>query len=271
MKIQRYKPLASIYNREEDFSEDLLNYINELRVGDFEDAETESNVGTRKADIVATGNDGILVVENQFGKADWDHWGRLEAYARLKEANVAVLVAENFEELMIVTCNLRNQDSQIDWYLVEAKANEHDEISFNQVSRPEIDIQTEKKNIEYSKFWEPIRKKGLFAGKPVPVRDEGWIGKGIKGISLILQLNNHACSVLLSFQGENRIKRRNDVLELFPEENYKYKLSESPKFAKILFPVLEKGKKDKDHWPEIREKLTKLGEEVYYKIRDADV
>ena len=156
MKIQRYKPLASIYNREEDFSSDLANHIKELRVGDFEDAETESNVGTRKADIVATGNDGVLVIENQFGKADWDHWGRLEAYARLKEANVAVLIAEEFEELMIVTCNLRNQDSNIDWYLIQARANGHDEISFNHISRPEIDIQTEKKNIEYSAFWEPI-------------------------------------------------------------------------------------------------------------------
>jgi len=47
MKIQRYKPLASIYKREEDFSADLANHINELMVGDFEDAETESNVGTR--------------------------------------------------------------------------------------------------------------------------------------------------------------------------------------------------------------------------------
>ena len=69
-----------------------------------------------RADIVAVGEDGTLVVENQFGKADWDHWGRLEAYARLKEADAAVLVAENFEELMIVTCNLRNEDSAISWY-----------------------------------------------------------------------------------------------------------------------------------------------------------
>ena len=46
-------------------------------------------MGTRKADIVGKGDDGVLVVENQFSKADWDHWGRLEAYARLREADVA--------------------------------------------------------------------------------------------------------------------------------------------------------------------------------------
>ena len=87
MKLQESIPLSSIYKREEDFSADLADTLDALNVGKFEDPETESNVGTRKADIVAVGEDGgKLVVENQFDKADWDHWGRLEAYARLKKA-----------------------------------------------------------------------------------------------------------------------------------------------------------------------------------------
>lgn len=101
MNLQRFKPLSAVYSREEDFSVEIANNISHLGVGSFEDAKTESKVGTRRADIVATGTDGTLVVENQFGQADWDHWGRLEAYARLKEAAVAVLVAERFEELMM--------------------------------------------------------------------------------------------------------------------------------------------------------------------------
>ena len=136
MNLQKTISLSSIYTREEDFSDDLADNLDELRVGSFEDPETESSVGTRRADIVAKGEDGILVVENQFGKADWDHWGRLEAYARLKKATVVVLVAEDFEELMIVTCNLRNEDSTIDWYLIQAQANAHEELSFHHVARP---------------------------------------------------------------------------------------------------------------------------------------
>ena len=136
MKLQEAMPLSSIYTREEDFSTDLADNLDALRVGSFEDPETESNVGARRADIVAVGEDGILVVENQFGKADWDHWGRLEAYARLKKADVAVLVAEEFEELMIVTCRLRDEDSTIDWYLIQAQANSHKELSFHHVVGP---------------------------------------------------------------------------------------------------------------------------------------
>ena len=271
MKLQKYKNLSLLYTREEDFSLDLANHISQLRVGDFEDAETESSVGTRKADIVATGNDGILVIENQFGRADWDHWGRLEAYARLKEATVAVLIAEKFEELMIATCNLRNEDSNIDWYLIQAQVNEYDEFLFIHIARPAIDVQTEKKNVEYSEFWEPIRREGLFAGKPVPMRDEGWIGKGIKGISLLLQLHNHACSVLLSFQGDDRLERRESVMELFPKEEFEYELRESPKFANVMFPVFNKGKNDQEDWPEIREKLTQLGAIIYNRIKDSDI
>lgn len=271
MKLQKYKKLSSLYTREEDFSSDLANDISQLSVGDFEDAETESNVGIRKADIVATGNDGILVIENQFGKADWDHWGRLEAYARLKKANVAILIAEEFEALMIVTCNLRNEDSSIDWYLVQVQANEHDEFSFHPIARPAIDVQTERKNVEYSEFWQPIRKEGLFAGKPVPIRDEGGIVKGIKGININLRLLNSACKVDLYFTGENRVEKRDAVIELFPKEEIEYELRESLKYAYIVFPVMDKGKKDKEHWSEMREKLTKTGTEIYDKIKESDI
>jgi hypothetical protein len=62
MKFQQYKALKTLYRREEDFSADLANHISHLNVGDFEDGETESSVGTRKADIEATGNNGILVI-----------------------------------------------------------------------------------------------------------------------------------------------------------------------------------------------------------------
>jgi len=233
MKIQQAKPLNNIYPREELFSLDLSKHIEHLKVGSFEDVEIEAAVGTRRADVVATGNDGILVVENQFGKADWDHWGRLEAYARLKEANVAALVAESFEELMIVTCNLRNEDSKIDWYLIQTEVNAHDELSFHHVSRPAIDIQTQKNTLEFSEFWEPVRASGLFAGKPVPARDDGWIKKAIRGIDLTLQIHRNSCSVVLYFNGSDRVERRDRVAELFSD--YEYEIGESPKFTKLFF------------------------------------
>lgn len=274
MRLQQSIALRDIYEREEEFSEDLADTLDALGIGNFENAETESNVGTRQADIVAVGIEGndILVVENQFDRADWDHWGRLEAYARLKKATVAVLVAESFEELMIVTCNLRNEDSEIGWYLIRAHANAHKELSFHHVVQPAIDIQVENASVEYSEFWAPIRQDGLFSGKPIPVKYEGRIEKRLRGAILALQLSNHRCSIQLSFQGANRFESRDQIIRLFPESEYNYEYRESPEFASMVFPVLnDKGKKDREDWPEIRDKLVSMGTDIYNRINESDI
>ena len=275
MNIQQLIPLSDIYNREEDFSMDLADNLDALRIGSFEDVETEARVGTRKADIVAIGEGGTLVVENQFGKADWDHWGRLEAYARLKKATVAVLVAESFEELMIVTCRLRDEDSAVDWYLVQAQANSHSELSFHHVVGPAIDIQTEKKSEGgYSEFWAPIRegKLGeLFVGKPVPVRDERWISKTIRNAQVCLFLNNWQCYVRLYFLGSDHLERRDKIMTLFPESDYDYEYKDTPRLTTVIFPVLDKGKNNREDWDEIREKLVARGTDIYNKISGSDL
>lgn len=124
--------------------------------------------------------------------------------------------------------------------------------------------------VKYSEFWEPIRCEGLFKGKPVPVRDEAWTSKKVRGILVELLLQNHKCFVQLSFSGEDKLKRRNKVIELFTKNEYEYELLEAPKSARIKFPVLGKGKKDCEHWPEIRENLTKLVADIYNKIKESD-
>ena len=275
MNLQTTVPLSSIYTREEDFSTDLADNLDALQVGDFEDAETESTVGTRRADIVAVGVDGILVVENQFGKADWDHWGRLEAYARLKKATVAVLVAESFEELMIVTCRLRDEDSAIDWYLIQVQANSHEELSFHQVIGPAIDIQTQRKaEAGYSEFWQPIRDGEygeLFAGKPVPISNDRWIGRTRDNVSVGLVFTNQRCYVQLYFTGSNPSERRDKVMTLFPESDYVHENKDSSKETKVNFPVIDKGRNDPDDWDEIREKLVAMGTDIYNKINESDL
>ena len=271
MNLQQSIPLSDIYQREENFSEDLATTLHALSVGNFEDVETESRIGRRVADIVAVGEDGTLVIENQFGKADWDHWGRLEAYARLKEATVAALVAENFEELMIVTCSLRNEDSEIDWYLIRAQANTHEELSFHHVVRPSADIQGERQaSIEYSEFWKPIREgEGLFAGSPVPRRTEARVSKSVGSVKLILRLLIHRCDVQLLFNEGNGQGRRDEIVQLFQELEYDCQPEETPYgYPSILFPILDKGKNDREDWPEIRKKLVNMGTDIYNRINE---
>ncbi len=272
MNLQQLIPLSDVYSSEEEFSDDLADNIDALNVGTYEDVEREANVGTREADIVAIGEDGTLVVENQLGKADWDHWGRLEAYARLKEATVAVLVAEDFEGLMIETCRLRNKESKTYWYLIQAQANSHKEFFFQHIVGPTLDIRVGETSTEYSEFWAPIRKQeGPFAGKQVPINSAGAIAKTVKGVQLTLQLRKHRCYVQLSFRDENRLERRDDIVKLFPKPQYDYRLSEAPKSVSVIFPVLDKGREDREDWDEIREKLVNMGTDIYNKIYESDL
>ena len=272
MKTPKYVNLNKVYSREETFNKELSKNLSLLNAGRFNDeSQVEALVGTRKADIVAKGDDGTLVVESQFGKADWDHWGRLEAYARIKEANTAVLVAEKFEPLMIETCDLRNQqDRAIDWYLIKAFVTEDKLHIFHTVAGPAIDIQTERTGAEYSEFWAPIREKGLFAGKPVPAGDS-WITKGAKGAGLDLIVNQSDTKVKFYYKGDNRIEKRDKAYEVLSELGYEMILGEAAKHASILFPVIDKGKKDINNWEEIREKLIKIGTDVYNKINESKI
>jgi len=120
----------------------------------------------------------------------------------------------------------------------------------------------------YIEFWEPIRREGLFKGKPA---GGSWISKGCRGIWLHLAVYNHACLVDVRFSAEDRRERRSKAIELFPDAKYSHELRESEKCAYIRFPVLDKGIKDREHWPEIREKLKLLGENIYKTLRGSDV
>ena len=79
-------------------------------------------------------------------------------------------------QLTQVESQKRNAEEQLTTKTRDLKAAE-DPLSENHVARPAIDIQTEKHpEVEYSEFWAPIRNGEfgkLFAGKPVPIRNEG--------------------------------------------------------------------------------------------------
>ena len=276
MKLQETMRLSSIYT-EVEFSAALADNLDALDIGEFEDVETEFNINRRRADIVAVGVDGVLVIENQFGEANWDHWGRLEAYARSRNATVAALVAESFEDLMIVTCNRRNEESNISWYLIQAQVNSHEEFSFHHVARPAIDIQIGPvTDVEYSEFWSPIRDGEygeLFAGKPVPIRNDGAISKQFRGISLWLKLRQRRCYVQLFFSGadkSDKSEHRERVMTLFPKSDYSYEYREASRAVSAVFPVLDKGKGDREDWDEIREKLVNMGTDIYNKINQSE-
>ena len=131
-----------------------------------------------------------------------------------------------------------------------------------------------KPEVKQSEFWQPIRDGefgALFAGKPVPVRDDGWISKRIRGVEIILSFRKNCSYVSFLCTGENRIERRDEIITLFPEADYDYSPRESPQRAGFRFPVINKGKDHPEDWDEIREKLVAIGTDIYNKINESDL
>ncbi len=131
-----------------------------------------------------------------------------------------------------------------------------------------------KPEVKQSEFWQPIRSGefgALFAGKPVPVRDDGWISKRIRGVELILSFRQNRSYVSFLCRGENRIERRDEIIALFSEADYDYFPHESPQRAGFRFPVINKGKDHPEDWDEIRKKLVAMGTDIYNKIDESDL
>lgn len=267
MRLLELKPLSDIYAREEDFTADLAENLSVLGLGDFKVVETEVYVGSRKADIIATGEDGVLVVENQFGKADWDHWGRLECYARLSDATVAALVAEDFEDLMIETCRLRNQvDTMTEWHLFQVIANTCDKLHFIRLYTS-LSASNNLPPNEYTEFWAPIRsdRSSLFAGAPL---NGPQLSKTIRSVIpspviLTLTVGQENSHIRVRFrrnhprEGEVRAEASNHFPEhpLCDESNNNY--------AILYFRDVAEGISNRSAWPQIQETLVSMGTEIY--------
>ena len=102
-KLEKGPPMQDIWLKEMNFSawlakSDGLALLGEALGMELDKAETERQVGPFSADVVCRGVDGVVVVENQFGKTDHEHLGKLLTYSAGLESATIVWIAEKFVE-----------------------------------------------------------------------------------------------------------------------------------------------------------------------------
>lgn len=91
-------------NEERDFTPWLANDDNFPKLAtalglELQIEDTEVPVGPFSADILAKTADGaFVVIENQFGKTDHDHLGKMLTYAAKLNASAVVWIAEHFTD-----------------------------------------------------------------------------------------------------------------------------------------------------------------------------
>ncbi len=187
-----------------------------------------------------------------------------EIQEKLDVDSEQILREVNTHEMYASTSEMENDQQPTE--TVENDSETDDEDTDSELAE---ETSENKPEVKQSEFWQPIRAGEfgeLFAGKPVLVRDDGWISKQIRRVEIILSFRKNCSYVSFLCTGENRIERREKIIALFPEADYDYSPRESPQRAGFKFPVIDKGKDHPEDWDEIREKLVAMGTDIYNKI-----
>lgn len=281
-------------NEEKDFTPwlsenlELLEDIIEL---DLELKGTEISVGSYKADIVAESTQietGDVVIENQLGKSDHDHLGKVITYASGLDASYIIWVCEKVREEHKAAVDWLNQnlEKEVGVIALEIKliqiGDSKPAPQFKVISKPEewskyvksaasAEI-TETKQMQ-REFWsglkEYMKEKGTFLNPRKP-RAQHWysfaIGHKDFKISLIINTRDKKarCELYIMNKGTERLKELKKYKEEI-EENLKgdvgWQPLEDKKASRIVqykdFNLME------DEWEETFEWFKGKAEKFY--------
>lgn len=117
--------IRKVWKQEPDYSDWLVGEMPLAELGkaigmDLIDGKRETGVGEFSADIVANvdGSERKVIIENQYGKTDHDHLGKLITYASGTNATVVVWIVEEARD---------EHRSAIQWL----NENSNDDIGFS--------------------------------------------------------------------------------------------------------------------------------------------
>lgn len=125
-KLQRV-PLREVWRHEaRDFTtwlEENLDVLNEGLEITLSGAEREQSAGSFSVDLVAEDESGNpVVIENQFGKSDHDHLGKLITYLSAIDAQTAVWIVADPRPEHVAAIAWLNESSPAAFYLLKVEA-----------------------------------------------------------------------------------------------------------------------------------------------------
>ena len=124
-KIQTLQ-VKDIWPQEPSFTSWLYENIEVLneRLGlSLTSTSREKAAGAFSVDLVAEDEEGrMVIVENQFGKSDHDHMGKIIAYVALLGAKLAIWIAENPRPEHLKAVSWLNERGDASFYLVKLEA-----------------------------------------------------------------------------------------------------------------------------------------------------
>ncbi len=228
-------PLREVWKHEaSDFTQwlampDNIDLLAEVILGggSLTVTDTEVNVGTYKADILAVDSeDRVVVIENQLEQTDHDHLGKILTYGAGKQAEVLVWIVKDAREEHENAINWLNEhtDDSIHLFLIQIEAwrigDSPPAPRFNVIAKPNDWLKVVKQSttagsvsdlkLQQQAFFEEIRAAGVDSAphvkswaKPTP---QHWydvrVGSGKGQISITL--NSQKTYVGVEFYANNK-------------------------------------------------------------------
>lgn len=282
-------PLREVWPHEAlDFTlwlQDNIEIVNEVIGVNLSSIEREQAAGDFKVDILAEDENGDpVVIENQFGKSDHDHLGKIITYLTAFKAKVAIWLVSDPRPEHINAITWLNESAPEAFYLVRVEAVQIGDSPPAPLLTPIVGPSEESRQIGQKKkewaereklrhlFWESLleraNKKTSLHNRISPSHDS-WIntGAGVSGLAYSYVIRKDDCQVELYIdrgkgnEEENQkifdyfISRREPIEKEFGEQIDWERLEgrRACRIAKYLeFGGYRNPEKD---WPEIQGKM----------------
>lgn len=279
-KIQRV-PIKEVWKHEAiDFTawlRDHIDILNEAIGFELTSAETEQSAGSFNVDIVAEDiNGNAIIIENQYGKTDHEHLGKVLTYFSMLEAHAAIWIVEDPRPEHVKAISWLNESTSGVFYLIKIEAVKiGDSVPAPLLtvivgpSEEAREVGVVKKDIAErdfirKDFWTGLLKKSnektkLFSN--ISPGQHSWIGTGSgkKGLAFNFVIRQHNGSVELYIDRGSEAKEENERIFDFLFGN-KAKIEadfgsdllwerlENRRACRISFEIKIAGYREPDKW-----------------------
>ncbi len=285
-RLERVKLREAFPSEVRDFSKWLHENIDELgRVVSLElsNPGKERPAGDFSVDLIAEDNQGgYVIIENQLGKSDHDHLGKVLTYMTAFEAKAAIWIMETPRVEHVNAMAWLNQSSSANFYMVKLEAVR---IGASDVAplmtlivgpSEDTKIITEEKqelaarHVERRNFWEGFlevaNKKTLLHAGRSPTNGS-WLsaGAGKRGIDFTYAIRQHDIQIEVYIArgsgqtAENKqifdtlLTKKDEIQVVFGEPQLEWQRLEEREGCRIRALSDLGGYRDPEKWPEIYE------------------
>jgi len=207
---------------------DNIDILNDVLGFELSGAENERSAGTFSVDIVVEDSNGNpVIVENQYGKTDHDHLGKILTYMTMLEAKAAIWIVEDPRPEHIRAMAWLNESASGSFYLIKIEAVKIGDSPpaplFTVIVEPseearevgEIKKDIAERYFIRKDFWAGLLEKmnaksKLFSN--ISPSQHNWIGtgSGVRGFSFTFSVRQHDGSAELYIDRGKDCKEENE-------------------------------------------------------------